>query len=44
VQRAFEEGGRLGMVSALVEESEVVDDELAPGVRPHSYARITFEN
>ena len=43
VQQAFEEGARLGVASALVEEREVVGHELAPGIRPHSYARITFE-
>lgn len=44
VQQAFEDGGRPGVAAVLVEESEVVGNELAPGAKPHAYARITFES
>jgi len=51
VQQAFEEGGRLGVAAVLVEERELVSSdprrvgtELAPGAKPHAYARITFES
>jgi hypothetical protein len=44
VQQAFEEGGRLGVAAVLVEERELAGNELAPGAKPHAYARITFES
>jgi len=44
VQQAFEEGGRMGVAAVLVEERELVGTELAPGAKPHAYARITFES
>ncbi len=44
VQQAFEENGRLGVAAVLVEEREVADGALAPGAKPHCYARITFES
>jgi hypothetical protein len=44
VQQAFEEGGRLGVSAVLVEEGELAGSELAPGAKPHAYARITFES
>lgn len=44
VQQAFEEDGRAGVAAVLVEESEVADGALAPGAKPHCYARITFES
>lgn len=43
VQQAFEESGRLGVAAVLVEEREVEGGALAPGAKPHCYARITFE-
>jgi hypothetical protein len=44
VQQAFEEGGRLGVAAVLVEDRELAGAELAPGAKPHAYARITFES
>ena len=44
VQQAFEEGGRTGVAAVLVEERELAGTELAPGAKPHAYARITFES
>jgi hypothetical protein len=44
VQQAFEEGGRLGVAAVLVEDRELAGTELAPGAKPHAYARITFES
>jgi hypothetical protein len=44
VQQAFEENGRPGVAAVLVEEREVVGGTLAPGAKPHCYARITFES
>ncbi|HEX8793993.1 MAG TPA: hypothetical protein VF765_23790 [Polyangiaceae bacterium] len=44
VQQAFEQDGRLGVAAVLVEEREVAGGALAPGAKPHCYARITFES
>lgn len=44
VQQAFEENGRPGVAAVLVEERELAGDGLAPGAKPHCYARITFES
>jgi hypothetical protein len=44
VQQAFEGGGRMGVAAVLVEERELAGTELAPGAKPHAYARITFES
>jgi hypothetical protein len=43
VERAFEEGGRLGVVAALVDAKDAESDAALSAARPHAFARLTFE-
>lgn len=43
VQQAFEQDGRLGVASVIVEEAEAANPETLAAAKPHAYARMTFE-
>jgi hypothetical protein len=43
IQRAFEAGGRLGVVAALIDEKDAAGGAPLSAAKPHAYVRLTFE-